>query len=137
MTLVSTKTALSLLSLVDDADLRENLSEMLRAKQARLTADRARSAEARTLAVIMVAFQDPGRATLSLGEIAQAVNANGDELDETISARQVGYALRARSVPLRKRDGAVILERSDVEAMELVLVHSLEAIPRRFPIDAP
>ncbi len=112
------QTALSLLSLVDDADLRKDLSGMLRAKQARLAADRARSAEARTFAAVRAAFQDPERATLSLREIADAVNANGDELDEPVSVRQIGYVLRARSILLRKSNGAILLERGAVEPME-------------------
>ncbi|MGA7673813.1 MAG: hypothetical protein WCA78_02060 [Rhizomicrobium sp.] len=112
------QTALSLLSLMDDVDLREELSEMLRAKQSRLTADRARSTEARTLTAITAAFKDSERMTLSLREIADSVNANGDELDETVSARQIGYVLRARSIPLKKSNGAVVLERSAVSTME-------------------
>ena len=112
------QTALSLLSLVDDVSLREGFSGMLRAKQAKIVAVRARSPEARTLAVITAAFQNPKCATVSLREIADAVNENGDELDDVISARQIGYVLRAKSIPLRKSNGAVVLERSAVAAME-------------------
>lgn len=112
------QTALSLLSLVDDADLREDLSGMLRTKQAKIAADRARSAEARTLVAVRAAFQNPACSTLSLREIAEAVNANGDELDEPVSVRQIGYVLRTRSIALRKSNGAVILERSAAAAIE-------------------
>lgn len=112
------QTALSLLSLVDDRDLGEGISAMLRAKQTQIAADRARSVEARTITALIEAFQDAELAALPLSDIAERVNAIGDGLDEPVSPRQVGQVLRARSVPLRKSNGTIVVPRSAFEGSE-------------------
>ncbi len=106
------QTALSLLSLVDDASVRDDIAAMLRAKHARLTAERARSADARTLAALNVMFAGSERVSVPLHELAQRVNAEGGELEEPLSPRAVGQILRARSIPLRKSHGTVVVARS-------------------------
>jgi hypothetical protein len=105
------QTALSLLSLVDDPDLRDAISNMLRAKQGQLAAERARIAESRTMAVVAQAFASSERETVPLREITELVNANGDELCEPLSPRQVGQILRSRQVPLRKSHGMIVVAR--------------------------
>ena len=106
------QTALSLLSLIDDVSLRDELAGLLLAKQTQITADRSRSIEERTMAAIEHLLSDPGRHTISVQELAGAVNAENDELDERVTTRHVGQVLRARSVPLRKSNGAVLFERT-------------------------
>lgn len=107
------QTALSLLSLIDDAELRNEVAAQLHAKQRQLTADRARTGKARTLRIIAEAFQQKDRARIRLRDIADRVNAAGDELDEPMSPRQVGQVLRTLSVPLRKSNGQIVVEKED------------------------
>lgn len=105
------QTALSLLSLVDDAELQENISRMLRTKQAQITAERSRSAEARTMAAFADIFADSGHASIALRELADRINDGADDLDEPLSPRQVGQILRSRAVPLRKSHGTIVAVR--------------------------
>lgn len=105
------QTSLSLLSLVDDADLREDISRMLRTKQAQITAERSRTTEARTMATLAEIFADPERASIPLRDLTARINANADDLDEPLLPRQVGQILRSRAVPLRKSHGTIVVER--------------------------
>jgi len=108
------QTALSLLSLVDDPTLCEDLSVMLRIKQEQLAADRARSVASRTLQALTFVFQESGRAFVPLREITDRVNASSDELSEAVSPRLIGQILRARSIPLHKSNGTIVVRRSAI-----------------------
>ncbi len=105
------QTALSLLSLVDDISLREEISRMLVATQARLASERTHGAEARTMAALHNAFGHSDRDVISLQDLAVQVNAAGDDLDDPLSPRQIGRILRARSVPLYKSHGTIVVRR--------------------------
>jgi hypothetical protein len=105
------QTALSLLSLVDDADLREDISRMLRAKQAHLTAERSRSAEVRTMTAVSEAFEKPDREAISLSDLTGQINASSDDIDEPLSPRRVGQILRTRAIPIRKSHGVIVIAR--------------------------
>ena len=105
------QTALSLLSLVDDGEVREDISHMLRAKQALLTAERSRSAEARTMSALAETFAVSDRDFIALRDLADHVNASGDVFDEPLSPRQVGQILRARDISLRKSHGTIVVMR--------------------------
>lgn len=113
------QTALPLLSLVDDADLWQDIAGLLVAKQANIAADRARSVEARTIAAALTFFGDAAHGSISLRDLVQLVNKDSDELDEPASARQVGQVLRARSVPFRKSNGAVLIDRKAIEILQV------------------
>jgi hypothetical protein len=105
------QTALSLLSLTDDSNLREEMTGMLRAKQRQIDAERVRSVEVRTMAAVTQAFTTSEREFVSLREVTELVNASEDELDEPVSPRHVGQILRARSIPLRKSHGTIVVSR--------------------------
>ena len=107
------QTALSLLSLVDDAGLREEISRMLMATQARLASERVQSAESRTMAALHDAFEHSEFDVISLRDLAVQVNASGDDLDDPLSPRQVGRILRARSIPLHKSHGTIVVPRPE------------------------
>ena len=109
------QTALSLLSLADDSALREDVERMLRVKQAGLVADKAQSLEHRTLAALAAAFEQSDRSIVSLHDLTQLVNEAGDGLDEPVAPRQVGQVLRARSIPLYKSNGMIVVPRRAVE----------------------
>jgi len=103
------QTALSLLSLMDDANLRQDICRILKAKQAHIADERTRSAEARTMAALTAVFETPEREIISLKELANQINTNGDDLDDPLSPRQVGQILRTRSIPLRKSHGTIVV----------------------------
>ena len=92
------QTALSLLSLVDDASLRAELSAMLRAKQAQLAADRGRGLEARTVDALKRVFADPRRELVPLSALARLVLDSGDELSDPVSPRLIGQVLRSAGI---------------------------------------
>ncbi len=116
------QTAISLLSLVDDTSLRDNMAAAMRTRQAQLLAERARSTEARVFQALCEEFGESGRAVLSLREIADIVNASGDELDEIVLPRRVGQLLRARSITLRKSHGSIVVPK---EALDGIKAHAL------------
>ena len=107
------QTALSLLSLVDDAPLREEISRMLMATQARLASERVQSAESRTMAALHDAFEHPDRDAVSLHDLAVQVNASADDFDDQLSPRLVGRIHRARSIPLHKSHGTIVVPRPE------------------------
>ena len=104
------QTALSLLSLMDDAGLRDEVATLLRQQQAELTAIRAQAVEGRTLAAVAEIFSDPGRQMASLQEIAQRVNTGPDNMTP-LTPRDVGRLLRAHAFPLRKSHGTIVVPR--------------------------
>jgi hypothetical protein len=112
------QTALSLLSLVDDAVLREDIATMLREQHRTLSATRAESTESRVIGALHKAFADGDGSSVSLREIAQLANAKGDELDEPFSPRDAGRVLRTLGVPLHKSHGDIVVPSSGRSAVE-------------------
>ena len=116
----------SLLALVDDTDLRDEIGTMLRARQVQIAAARAASFEARTLAVLAEFVRSDARNFIALKELTERVNQ--DEIGETISPRDVGRVLRARSLPISKSNGTVGVPKSALSA---------KAIPRNTNVRGP
>ena len=104
------QTALSLLSLVDDAAVQADIADVLVARQAQLSEERARSAKARVMAALAQAFAADVRPFVPLREITDRANRD-DETLSAIPAREVGQILRAASVPLRKSHGTIVVGR--------------------------
>ena len=94
---------------MDDANLRLDISRILKAKQAHIAAERSRSADARTMAALTAVFETPEREVIPLKELTDHINANGDDLDDPLSPRQVGQILRTRSIPIRKSHGTIVV----------------------------
>lgn len=111
------QTAVSLLSLVDDGGLRDEVAALLRTKQALMAAERPRSARARTIAAILQLFRESVRTAVSLRDVAERANLDNDELDE-ISPREVGQILRDLSIPLRKSHGTIVVPVTATSALE-------------------
>jgi hypothetical protein len=109
------QTALSLLSLIDDASLRESFAETLRERHAQLAAERTQSVEARTLSALMRLAERAEGTFISVKDITHQVNA--DEFADIVSARDVGRVLRVRSLPLYKSNGMVGVPKSALSAM--------------------
>jgi len=112
------QTALSLLSLVDDSGLRDEIADMLREQHSTLSATRAESSEARIVGALQRALASGNRSSVSLREIAQLANAGEDELDATLSPREAGRTLRALNIPLHKSHGDIVVPQSARPAVE-------------------
>ena len=106
------QTALSLLSLVDDFNLREDIAAMLREQHRTLSAARAKSTESRVIGALRKVFTNGDGSSVSLREIAQVANAEEDELDEPLSPRDAGRVLRTLGVPLHKSHGDIVVPSS-------------------------
>jgi hypothetical protein len=106
------QTALSLLSLVDDPGLRDEIATMLREQHRTLSATRAESSEARIVSALYRAFADGERSNMSLREVAQLANTGEDELDTPLSPREVGRTLRDLGIPLHKSHGDIVVPSS-------------------------
>ena len=106
--------ALSLLSLMDDAAVREEFGAYLRQRHVELSRARMASAEARTLAVLRDVFRVDGRSFIPLAEIATRANANSQGYE--LTARQIGRVLRERSVRLHKSHGTIVVPRASLAA---------------------
>ncbi len=113
------QTALSLLSLVDDAVLREEIAMSMREKQAQFAAVRARESPARTIAILKEASRQPGRRAVSLRELADRLNAaNGDFVDASVTPRQVGQMLRDLGIPVQKSHGTMVVPMQALAALD-------------------
>ncbi len=114
------QTALSLLSLVDDPELRDEIATMLREQHRTLSATRAESSESRVIGALHKSFAGGDRSSVSLREIAQLANAEGDEFDEPLSPRDAGRVLRTLGVPLHKSHGDIVVPSSGRSAVDTV-----------------
>lgn len=108
------QTAISLLSLIDDAALREEFVASLRVRNEELQHDRAQTLEARVRKALEMLAQRDG-VFVSLSEITAQINR--DDAGDYVSARDVGRVLRARSLPLYKSHGRVGLPKSALSAL--------------------
>lgn len=112
--------AFSLLSLIDDNDLKDAFIAFLRTRNAEIAADRSQSLEARTLSALNILHEQAPGSFISMTEIAAQVNQ--DQFGEFVSVRDVGRVLRARSLPVYKSNGRVGLPKSAL---------GIAAIPRK------
>ncbi len=116
------QTALSLLSLMEDPDLRDRVHAELSREQTRLNEERAASPEGRMVQVLTQLFADPARGRVTVSAVAEAFNQKGDDPGRVpVSARWVGWCLRERlKLTATKSNGVFVLpasERAKVEAL--------------------
>lgn len=102
---------LPLLSLAPDAQTRDAIVTILRAKQRQLSAARAFQPKSRVMAALDQIFAEGNRSSISIQEISKQVNMRGNGLLDSISAREVGRILRDASVLLRKSHGTIVAVR--------------------------
>jgi hypothetical protein len=106
------QTALSLLSLVDDAILRDDLVAMFRHMHGQLAGKRAKHIGPSAIGAIREALNEPNRSAVSLREIADRLNVEAADQEGPISPREVGQALRELSIPVRKSHGTMVVPAS-------------------------
>ena len=116
------QTALSLLSLMEDPDLRARVHAEMQREQRRLSAERAASPEGQMVRVLVALFAAPSRGRLSVSAIAEAFNQNRQDLGQAaVSARWAGWCLRERlKLTPTRSNGVFVLpdsERAKVAAL--------------------
>jgi hypothetical protein len=116
------QTALALLSLIDDHELRAQIQAHLAAQEASIFADRAQSLEAALVSATLAALASSRTQIVLIGEIAQRLNrARAAEALTPLSARAVGSLLRnrlrLRTEKTRGFYGVPASERSKLEAL--------------------
>jgi hypothetical protein len=98
---------LSLLSLIDDAQFREEIAAMLRTRHAKLVANRTQNDERRVLAAAEALFAESNRSMIPLHELSSRIGQDG----EPVSPRMAGQVLRAHSYALWKSHGTIVVGR--------------------------
>lgn len=115
------QTALSLLSLMEDRDLRARVHAEMAREQVRVCEERATSPEGRMVHVLVALFADPSRGRITVSAVADAFNQTGDPGRAPASARWVGWLLRDRlKLTATRSNGVFVLpesERAKVEAL--------------------
>jgi hypothetical protein len=101
--------ALSLLSLVDNGEVRQDIAETLRSRHAELAANRANSIERRTLAALDDLFAASDQTFVALTTVATRAGQRG--MAGMLSPRAVGEILRAHSYPVWKSHGTMVVGR--------------------------
>ena len=61
------------------------------------------------MTALTAVFETPEREIISLKELTDQINTNGDGLDDPLSPRQVGQILRMHSIPIRKSHGTIVV----------------------------
>ena len=117
------QTASSLLSLIDDTALREEIQQAFIADYANTVSERRDTAEARVLKVASATLAAAGGANVSVGAIADRFNAeHSAEYGGPRSNRWIGHILRTRlHLTTRKSDGVYVLSASETPKIEALI----------------
>jgi hypothetical protein len=116
------QTASSLLSLVDNIELREEMQRNFIEKYEITLSERGETAEARVLKAARAAFVAAAGANVSVGDVADRFNEeHQDDYGGPRTNRWVGYMLRTRlHLTTRKSDGVYVIpatEKPNIEAL--------------------
>jgi hypothetical protein len=116
------QTASSLLSLVDDIELREEMQRALIEDYKTTLSERGETAEARVLEAASAAFVAAEGANVSVGDVANRFNEkHSDDYGGPRTNQWIGYMLRTRlHLTTRKSDGVYVIpatEKPNVEAL--------------------
>jgi len=99
---------LSLLSLIDDGMLRDEVADYLRRRAQEMAAERTDTPEARTISAAMEALSNSKRPHVPIHEIAARAGAAATK-HARLSVRDVGRILRDNSFELRKSNGTIVV----------------------------
>lgn len=121
------QTALAILSLVDDAGLRERIAAALADEEVRVLEERASSPDGTLLRVVRDAFAT-GQASVSVSDVAQRFNKTLEKIEAPITSKRVGWMLRTRLrlITMRSR-GVYVVPRTEIPKIDLLV--------RRYGID--
>ncbi len=109
------QTALSLLSLIEDHELRGQIQTALMEEDALRQSERSETANVRVLKAAQEAFANTEAGEVSVQEITDRFNAaHSSENGEQISNKSIGHILRKRwRIPTRKSHGIYVVSRSN------------------------
>lgn len=112
--------ALPLLSLVDDQALRADIAAYLATAQANRRSERAETFEARVVACVHDAFQEPKGRAVSIGDVTNLLNSRHlAEYGQPVSSRRVGHVIRTRlHLSTHKSNGIYIIPESEKPKVE-------------------
>lgn len=120
------QTALSLLSLMEDADLRTQVHAELAREQTRLDDERAATPEGRVVQILIDLFADAAGGRIAVSAVATAFN-RADPGRPPVSARWIGGLLRDRlKLTTTKSNGVFVLPASEHD--------KVEALARRYGV---
>jgi hypothetical protein len=116
------QTASSLLSLVDDIELRKEMQRAFIEDYKTTLSERGETAEARVLEAASAAFVAAGGANVSVGDVANRFNEkHSDDYGGPRTNQWIGYMLRTRlHLTTRKSDGVYVIpatEKPNIEAL--------------------
>jgi len=104
---------LSLLSLIDDRNLRDEVAEYLRHRAREMAVERTNTTEARAISAVSDALSESKRPYVPIHEIAARANASATKR-ERLSVRDVGRILRDNSFELHKSNGTIVVAQPGV-----------------------
>ena len=118
------QTALALLSLIDDADLRERIRHELVGEEARVRDERASTSEATVLACLYEAFQGQTLPFVSVSDVTRRFNDRMEQdLGTLVTPKWIGGILRSRlRIATHKSRGIYVVpctERKKVDALRV------------------
>jgi len=110
---------LSLLSLIDDPELRRDIQGGLRQEHRRILHNRSLTLEAKVIGAVLEAFNGASQSSVSIGEIADKLNADQYLGFAPVSPRRVGSILReSLKIETRKSHGSYVVSLSDKAKVE-------------------
>jgi len=105
----------ALLSLVDDAGLRERIRRELVGEEARVSSERADSYDAAMLTAVIAAFEGSLNSSASVQDIAERFNvATADELGRAMTNRWVGSFVRRLGLATMKTGGVYVVPATEL-----------------------
>lgn len=113
---------LPLLSIVDDADVRERIKEAAHGVERELAVERASTSEAALLAALCELLGEGERDAIPVADITKRfVERSGSDFDRPITNRYVGYLLRKRlNIATYKTHGVYALRVPDKSTLDLL-----------------
>ena len=125
------QTALSLLSLIDDAETRKSIGKTLLQLQEDLVNERGQTLPAQVLQIVAEAFTASDRPSISVREIADGFNARfGEDYDRTLSNKTIGTVLRKHlRLKTQKSNGIYVVPVSERPKVDLLVKRLGVALP--------
>ncbi len=121
------QTALSLLSLIDDPDVREEVAGYLHGEQQFQRAARQATFEARAVRAIDEAFDAKRSSTISIADIANRFNKSGELFHIPLNNKAVGALVRGLGIDTKKSRGVYVISQS--ERAKLIPLRAKFGIP--------
>jgi hypothetical protein len=108
------QSALALLSLIDDQDLRDRIQAYLLDEQTAAKRESANADEPRLVSAALAAFEEAKQPFVQVSEIAERFNRGGGQGELALSAKRIGWLLRSRlRLSTSKSNGVYVLMQAE------------------------